>query len=95
MTDLNAEDDQGRTSLYIAASRNRTHVLKFLLQQNGVEVNHQTKNHGETALLVAAKYGHTEVVRLLLGDDRIDVNQGLSGTGMSALILSCKMDMFP
>ena len=76
--------------MYIAASRNHTHVLNFLLHQKHVDVNHRTRFHGETALIVAAKKGHSEIARLLLANINIDVNQGMTDTGMSALIIASK-----
>ena len=49
-------------------------IVKFLLQQPGIEVN-KTDIHGETALIKAAWSNQAEIVRLLLQHEDIDVNK--------------------
>ena len=88
--DINTQDNDGRTPLYLAALRNHTNVVSFLLQQGSVDINHGTKFHGETALIVAARHGHTDIVSLLLENEIIDVNKRLTDTGMTALIVASK-----
>ena len=86
LTDINTQDDDGRTPLYLAAFKNQTDVVNFLLRQESVDVNHGTQFHGETALIVGSKHGYSDIVRLLLGIENIDVNKGLTDTGLTALI---------
>ena len=90
MTQINTQDNYGRTPLYIAAFKNHTDVANFLLRQEGVNVNQGTKYHGETALIVAAKHGYSDIVTLLLDKESIDVNKGLTDTGLTALIAASK-----
>ena len=90
MTDINTQDYERRTSLYLAALRNHSDVVNFLLQQESVDVNHGTQSHGETALIVAAKHGYSDIVGLLLDNEIIDVNKGSTDTGLTPLIVASK-----
>ena len=85
-TNVNTQDDDGRTALYLAAYKNQTEAVKFLLNINTIDVNEHTTDHGETALIVAAKNGSADIVELLLANDQIDLNKGLTTTGMTPLI---------
>ena len=85
-TNVNMQDDDGRTPLYIASLKNHTEVVKFLLGIDNIDVNRGTTNNGETALIVAAKNGSTDVVGLLLGNGKVDLNKGLTTTGLTPLI---------
>ena len=85
-TNINTQDDDGRTPLYLASLKNHTEVVNFLLGVEGIDVNQQTTINGETALIVAAKNGGTDIVKLLLGNGKVDLNKGLTTTGMTPLI---------
>ena len=87
-TNINAQDDDNRTSLYLATLKNHTDVVKFILGIKNVDVNLGAADTGETALILAAKCGSYDVVRLLLDNDKIDVNKGLLTTGLNALIVA-------
>ncbi|CAM6092751.1 unnamed protein product [Calypogeia fissa] len=64
-TDLDAQDELGRTALIIAAQQGLPRVTQ-MLQEAGANVLLCALG-GYTALHVAAWYGHVEVVNLLLG----------------------------
>jgi len=68
--DLNAEADDGRTALIIAASKGYKEIVELLLDK-GAAVNFQN-NDGQTALMRAAFYGHREIVELLLKNGAVD-----------------------
>ena len=71
----------GRTALHLAALKGHLHVLKFLLEKDGIKVNKQNKS-GNTALHFAVKSGNPEAVEMLLGHPGVDPNikNGVSDT---------------
>ena len=85
-TNVNVQDDDGRTPLYLACLKNHAEVVKVLLGVETIDVNQGTTNNGETALIVAAKDGSSVIVQLLLGNGKVDVNKGLTTTGLTPLI---------
>ena len=90
MTDINTYDDEGRTPLYLAALRNHSNIINFLLHQDSIDVNLGTQNDGETALLVAAMFGYSDIVQLLLDNKKTDVNKGSPDTGLTPLIIASR-----
>ena len=70
---VNWEDERlKRSPIYRAAGHGRVGVVKALLADHRVQVNHQ-QSQGGTALGVACQQGFTEVVKLLLADPHIEV----------------------
>ena len=90
ITDINTQDDEGKTPLYLAASKNHTDMVNLLLRQESIDVNHGSQLHGETALLVASKHGYSDIVRVLLKLANIEVNKGLTDTGLTPLITASR-----
>ncbi len=64
-TEVDCVDDQGRTSLMLAAKHGQVDAVRVLLESKA-DVNRMATFYGWTALAYAANAGHTEVVRLLL-----------------------------
>ena len=66
--DVNAEDEDGATALFYAASRRgRDELIKLLLLEHlesGTDVNARNEDDW-TALMVAADSGHSEIVETL------------------------------
>lgn len=72
--DINVTDQGGYfTALTRAAYIGRTETVKFLLKQEGLNVNFAPRG-GSTALIRASLSGHLEVVKLLLSMPSIRVN---------------------
>jgi ankyrin repeat protein len=61
----------GRTALHKAAYFGHAHVIDFLLDQMGIQVNAQDAD-GDTALHDAARFGHLAVVEALLSKGGAD-----------------------
>ncbi|MHC4792479.1 MAG: ankyrin repeat domain-containing protein [Planctomycetota bacterium] len=64
--DVNIRDDEGRTSLHIAAwyaAGKNTKIVELLLSK-GADINAKD-NNGKTALSYAIEHGHTEIIELL------------------------------
>jgi ankyrin repeat protein len=68
---VEARDKEGNTALILAASRNRTEVVRLLLER-GADVN-AANEEGHTALTLAAFKGHDDAAALLL-EHGADVN---------------------
>ena len=90
ITDVNTQDNDGRTPLYLASFKNHTQVVNFLLSHADIDINLGTEYNGETALIVSTRHGYSHIVRLLLDNDKIDLNKGLTDTGLTALIVASK-----
>jgi ankyrin repeat protein len=63
--DVNHSDAVGSTPLMVTTQWQDTAILQFLLQQDGINVNHRNSN-GDTALINAAAAGNVAAVKLLL-----------------------------
>ncbi|HZE70651.1 MAG TPA: ankyrin repeat domain-containing protein [Pyrinomonadaceae bacterium] len=85
-TNVDAADDEGNTSLMLAAKGNRDEIVKLLLEHNA-SVNIRNKDQ-KTALLFAAEDGHTQVAELLLAKGA-DVSVR-DAKGMTALLLAAE-----
>jgi ankyrin repeat protein len=63
--DINMIDNRGHTALHWAATNNHDHVVKWLLEQDGILVDAKDKDH-YTPLLIASHKGFYKIVRMLL-----------------------------
>jgi ankyrin repeat protein len=63
--DINMIDNRGHTALHWAATNNHVHVVKWLLEQDDIEVDKKDRDH-YTPLHIASHKGNYKVVRLLL-----------------------------
>mmetsp|Transcript_51031 Transcript_51031/g.95548 ORF Transcript_51031/g.95548 Transcript_51031/m.95548 type:complete len:223 (+) Transcript_51031:67-735(+) len=70
--DVKDIDQYGSTALILAAQRDWAPVVAELLQQPGVEPNHQNL-FGSTALICAAANGHLATLEVLLADERVEL----------------------
>jgi ankyrin repeat protein len=61
---INAQDSDQRTSLHLAAFRERKDIVRLLLQQEGIDVN-AVDRYGQTPLYLAIEKGSDEIVELL------------------------------
>lgn len=83
---VNETDKNGFTPLILAAFAGNEKLVKFLLEQEGIQVNKAAnRNRGLTPLFLAAHKGHANVVELLLGNKETDVNHGWEG-GITPLL---------
>lgn len=62
---IEAADEEGRTPLHIAASKDCVEVVKLLLEKGAKK--EVADKYGLTPLLLAPMKGHTKVVKLLSG----------------------------
>ena len=70
--DFSVSDEKDSTLLHWAAARKKnTATMKFLLAQDGIDINQQNQ-YGNTALHLAVYYGDYGGVALLLKQDGID-----------------------
>ena len=73
-----AVDEFGRTKLHIAANNGAYHVMREMLNEEGININVKD-NNGWTALHFAAQSNHFEIIDLLLenkADPNLHDNQG-------------------
>ncbi|KAK6359790.1 hypothetical protein TWF696_000927 [Orbilia brochopaga] len=63
--DINVQDGEGRTPLYLAAKQGYLNVVTKLLQTKGILVNCHSKGLG-TPLIVASYKGHADIVEKLI-----------------------------
>ena len=72
--DVNVQDDQDRTPLFLAARNGHADCVKRLLSQTNINPN-IPDCFGDTPLLAALAYTHADCARLLLTQaDNIDIN---------------------
>ena len=77
---INIKSDAEATPLTEAATQGNTDVVKFLLEQPGIDVN--ADEYGQTALHLAAEQGHKEIVLLLLNHPGIAINKAYIDNGV-------------
>lgn len=63
-----------RSLLSVAAELGSPHLMQFLVQLDGLEVDRTDENDGRTPLNRAAYLGHTEIVRLLVARGDVEKN---------------------
>ena len=73
LQDPNCRDENGTTSLHMAAQAGFNRIILHLLADPRVEVNCRGIN-GVTALFVAAEAGHDRVVQTMINDGRVEKN---------------------
>ena len=74
------KDSQGNTALHWAAGHNRLHLVKYLVEEHGADVNTKSKSRA-TPLHFAAASGLNQVVEyLILKRAKIDEKDELGDT---------------
>ena len=89
-TDINAEDEEGRTKLMRAVESGDITYMKTLLNTSGVDVN-KVGVLGYTALMLAVIGDHAKCVEVLVNAADIDVNK-VNTLGDTALMLTANSD---
>ena len=84
---LTVENDQGTPVFFLAAERGHTNVLRYLIDEAGMDPN-QVDKYSTTALMVAAKHGQYEVVDFLSSHSKVDVNVVERKSGHTALSIA-------
>jgi hypothetical protein len=74
--DINCQDENGFTPLFLAACHGHEGVLKVLLESGRgmIDVNRADES-GSTPLLEAARRGHEDIVTVLLEQEHIDIHR--------------------
>jgi len=88
---VDAKDEDGWTSLMLAASNGKLGVVKLLLKSDA-DVNPEDKD-GRTALMLAARYGKLDVVKLLLESDADNVMKLMNAVdkdGQTSLMMAAR-----
>ncbi|WP_339041993.1 ankyrin repeat domain-containing protein [Spiroplasma endosymbiont of Apeira syringaria] len=70
--DVNYEDQDGNTSLMLAAESGFLEVVKVLLE-NGADVNYESQKNGNRPLMLATRRGNFEIVKHLI-DNGADIS---------------------
>jgi len=73
--DVNAEDGDGDTLLYVACLKGNDSVIPLLLAHPYIDVNSKGGTLLEPPFMSACRGGHTACARLLLKDSRVVVNE--------------------
>ena len=85
-TDINYQNEKGKTALMLASEGGQYHVVKLLLLHKDLNIDIQDK-YGWTALMIACTIGHCQVVDLLLSKDPgINIQKN---NGWTALMDAC------
>ena len=88
-TDVNQEDNKGRTPLHIACRVGSREVVQLLLRREDVQVN-QVNHQQETPLFIACQKGHFLTVQVLLLHEKMQVNRSKKSNGDTSLFQACK-----
>ncbi|KAL0631450.1 hypothetical protein Q9L58_009682 [Maublancomyces gigas] len=65
---------RGSTSLHYTSMNGNHHILRLLLERDGVDVNSKDSEYGQTSLSWAARIGREKVVQMLLEKAEVDVD---------------------
>lgn len=93
---INAQTDNGKTPLMLAAESGQAEMTAFLLQR-GASLNQQNPFNGQTALMLAAWAGHAETAVLLYRAGALanvcdtkgqSAHSGATGAARAALLLA-------
>ncbi|KXH44474.1 ankyrin repeat protein [Colletotrichum simmondsii] len=73
--EINAQNPEGETPLFVAVSRNFVDLTKDLLEYHGAKTSKDT--HGQTILSVAVQMGHYDIVQYLVCCQvgQLDINE--------------------
>lgn len=85
--DVDSEDDQGNSALFVASLLGHIEVVQELLSRNAA-VDKPNKK-GLTPLIVAAHKGHLDVVETLIRVGHADVHKRFSKSDTTALMFAC------
>ena len=72
-SNVELEDDDGRTPLSWAAEYGQEAVVRLLIERDGVEINAKD-SEGKTALIWATQKGYEAIVGLLVERDGVEIN---------------------
>ena len=72
-TNVNAQDNDGKTALMYATERNYEMAIELLLSHERTHVN-EADNNGKTALMYATERNYVEIIELLLSHTHTNVN---------------------
>ena len=72
-TDVNVTDSTGETPLHKACRASKLHIIKLLLQQDGIIIS-KRNNNGQTPLHIVSKVGNVEAAQLLLDAESKESN---------------------
>ena len=73
-TDLNHQDEGGRTTIWYAVDNADKELTTLLLQQKGLDPNYADKL-GQTPLAKAASNGSLAMVKILFGQSQLRISQ--------------------
>ena len=91
--DINAQNSEGRSALFIAAWEDHPEITEKLLEHPDIDVN-LTSERGNTPLTTAAYNGHVKPIEVLLQHPDIDVNQK-DGDGDTPLTNAARQGYHP
>ena len=73
--DINKANEEGFTSLYIAARSNQVEMVRTLSASLNIDINKYVIKDKQSPLMISSEAGHQDIVRVLLAHIQIDVNQ--------------------
>ncbi|KAH9100328.1 hypothetical protein LEN26_015962 [Aphanomyces euteiches] len=85
--DENFEAENGLTPLIFACACGNIGVVKRLLVNNKLNLNHQNRD-GVTALMVATSMGHLSIVKLLFQQPKLNLNL-VNQHGVGPFVMAC------
>lgn len=74
ITNINIQNDEGRTPLYLAVKNENYNIVEHLLAFDGIDVNRATTNTKDTPLIIASANGNTTIALALINHRGIDLN---------------------
>ena len=82
--DINVVNEEGFSSLYLAARANQLQMVKTLSVGPNIDINKHVVQNKETPLMVSSEAGYHDIVKLFLAHVQIDANK-VDSHGISAL----------
>ena len=79
----------GATSLFIASREGSTECVRYLLSNQGININ-IAKDNGRTPLFIASFFGHFEIVELLIETGNISDVDACDSKGFTALFVAAQ-----
>ncbi|KAK2812471.1 hypothetical protein FQN50_001472 [Emmonsiellopsis sp. PD_5] len=83
--DVNKQDSEGASALWLAAMEGHEEIVKLLLRSPMVNLDVQDTYYGRTPLGAASYHGRAEVVKLLLDTGELNV-EAIDGSGDTPLL---------